>query len=84
LVLKISESRKAYEEFRDGGIKPDTDIAHISKALESDDFETFYPFFSFKDYCGSLINKYKIDKREIKEKLVQTGWFIHQLQTVLS
>jgi hypothetical protein len=31
-----------------------------------------------------LINKYKIDKREIKEKLVQTGWFIHQLQTVLS
>jgi hypothetical protein len=84
LVLKISESRKAYEEFRDGGIKPDSDIAHISKALESDDFETFYPYFSFKDYCGSLINKYKIDKREIKEKLVQTEWFIHKLQAVLN
>jgi AAA domain, putative AbiEii toxin, Type IV TA system len=84
LVLKISESRKAYEEFRDGGIKPDSDIAHISKALESDDFEMFYPYFSFKDYCGSLINKYKIDKREIKEKLVQTEWFIHKLQAVLN
>jgi AAA15 family ATPase/GTPase len=84
LVLKISESRKAYEEFRDGGIKPDSDIAHISKALESDDFETFYPFFSFKDYCGSLTNTYKIDKREIKEKLVQTEWFIRKLQAVLN
>jgi AAA domain, putative AbiEii toxin, Type IV TA system len=84
LVLKISESRKAYEEFRDGGIKADTDIAHISKALERDDFETFYPFFSFKDYCMSLTNKYKIDKREIKEKLVQTEWFINKLQRVLN
>jgi predicted ATPase len=84
LVLKISESRKAYEEFRDGGIKADTDIAHVSKALESDDFETFYPFFSFKDYCMSLTNKYKIDKREIKEKLVQTEWFINKLQSVLN
>ena len=83
LVLKISESRKAYEEFRDGGIKADSDIAHLSQALESDDFETFYPVLSFKDYCMSLTNKYKIDKKENKEKLVRTDWFREQIASVL-
>jgi predicted ATPase len=83
LVLKISESRKAYEEFRDGGIKADSDIAYLSKCLENDDFETFYPFFSYKDYCGSLINTYKMDKRPIKEQLVQTDWFINKIKDVL-
>ena len=84
LVLKISESRKAYEEFRDGGIKADNDIADLSKCIENDDFETFYPFFSFKDYGGSLINKYKMDKRDIKVKLVQTEWFINKIKDVLN
>lgn len=82
-VQKISESRKSYEEFRDGGIKPDSDTSQLSKYLESDDFETFYPYFSFKDYCGSLINKYKIDKKEVKQRLVQTNWFINKLKEVL-
>jgi AAA15 family ATPase/GTPase len=84
LVLKISESRRAYEEFRDGGIKADNDIAHLSKYLESDDFETFYPFFNFKDYGGVLINKYKMGQRDIKEKLVQTEWFIGKIKHVLN
>ena len=84
LVLKISESRKAYEEFRDGGIKPDTHIEHLSKALESDDFETFYPILSYKDYCMSLVNKYKVDKKDIREKLVQTEWFRGEITAVLS
>ncbi len=84
LVLKISESRSGYEEFRgDSGIKKDTDIAHISKALESDDFETFYPVLSYKDYCMSLTHKYKVDKKEFKEKLVQTDWFRKQIASVL-
>jgi hypothetical protein len=84
LVLKISESRRAYEEFRDGGIKADSDIAYLSKYLESDDFETFYPFFNFKDYGGVLINKYKMGQREIKVKLVQTEWFIDKIKSVLN
>jgi energy-coupling factor transporter ATP-binding protein EcfA2 len=84
LVLKISESRKAYEEFRDGGIKADSDIAHLSKCFESDDFETFFPFFSFKDYGGVLINKYKMGQRDIKAQLVQTEWFIGKIKDVLN
>lgn len=84
IVVKISESRKSYEEFRDGGIKMDSLISTISQNLESDDFETFYTFFSFKDYCGELINKYKIDKKEIKEKLAQTEWFKKHLTDILS
>ena len=84
LVLKISESRKAYEEFRDGGIKADSDIAHLSKALEMNDFETFYPVLSFKDYCMPLVNKYKVDKKDIREKLAQTEWFKKQISSVLN
>ena len=82
-VPKISESRKAYEEFRDGGIKPDTDISDITKCLKSDDFETFYTYFSFKDHCGSLTHKYKVDKKEIKEKLCQTLWFRDAIDDIL-
>ena len=83
IVIKISESRKSYEEFRDGGIKADSNVFTISESLESDDFETFYTFFSFRDYCGELINKYKIDKKEVKEKLAQTDWFKNHLIHIL-
>jgi AAA domain, putative AbiEii toxin, Type IV TA system len=83
VVVKINGVHKGYEEFKAGGIKEDNDIGQISKCLESDDFETFYPFFSFKDHCGSLIHKYKIDKKEAIEKLVQTNWFVNKLKEVL-
>ncbi len=83
LVIKIYGVHKGYEEFKAGGIKEDNDIGHIAKCLESDDFETFYPFFSFKDYCGSLIHKYRIDKKDAIYKLVQTNWFVNKLKEVL-
>ncbi|MEN9612567.1 MAG: hypothetical protein RLZZ628_3381 [Bacteroidota bacterium] len=83
LVTKISESRKSYEEFRDGGIPSDKDISEITKALQSNDFETFFVFFSFKDYCGHLVHQYKVDKRNRKEQLVQTKWFSKQLSLIL-
>jgi AAA15 family ATPase/GTPase len=83
LVVKINGVHKGYEEFKAGGIKEDSDIGQISKCLESDDFETFYPFFSFKDHCGSLIHKYKIDKKDAIEKLVQTNWFVNKIKEVL-
>lgn len=84
LVIKIYGARKGYEEFKAGGIKEDNNVGNIAKCLESDDFETFYPFFSFKDHCGSLIHKYKIDKKDAIEKLVQTNWFINKLKEVLN
>jgi AAA15 family ATPase/GTPase len=84
LVVKINGVHKGYEEFKAGGIKEDGDIGQISKCLESDDFEVFYPFFSFKDYCGSLIHKYKIDKKDAIEKLVQTNWFVNKIKEVLN
>ena len=84
LVIKISGAHKGYEEFKAGGIKEDTDIGHLSKCLESDDFETFFPFFSFKDYCGSLVHKYKMDKKDIKAQLAQTAWFISRITDVLN
>lgn len=83
LVTKISESRKSYEEFRDGGIPSDKDVSEITKGLQSNDFETFFPFFSFKDYCGHLVHQYKVDKRNMKEQLVQTKWFYKQLSQIL-
>ena len=83
LVVKINGVHKGYEEFKVGGIKEDNDIGQIAKCLESNDFETFYPFLSFKDYCGSLVHKYKIDKKDALEKLVQTNWFINKLKEIL-
>jgi hypothetical protein len=83
LVTKISESRKTYEEFRDGGISPEKDISVITQCLKSNDFEIFYPFFSFKDFCGQLVHQYKVDKRNVKEQLVQTKWFHKQFNQIL-
>ncbi|MEO0042667.1 MAG: hypothetical protein RL329_2115 [Bacteroidota bacterium] len=83
LVTKISESRKTYEEFRDGGILPEKDISVIVQCLKSNDFEIFYPFFSFKDFCGQLVHQYKVDKRNVKEQLVQTKWFHKQFNQIL-
>ncbi len=84
LVVKISGAHKGYEKFKADGIKEDADIGHTSKCLESDDFETFFPFFSFKDYCGTLVHQYKMDKRDVKAQLVQTQWFIDKIKSVLN
>ena len=84
LVVKISGAHKSYEEFKASGINEDADIGHIAKCLESDDFDTFFPFFSFKDFCGTLIHQYKMDKKEVKAQLAQTAWFIDKITTVLN
>lgn len=84
LMIKISGVHKGYEEFKAGGINEDADIGHIAKCLESNNFDTFFPFFSFKDFCGTLIHKYKMDKKEVKAQLVQTEWFISRIKAVLS
>ena len=83
LVIKISGAHKGYEEFKAGGIKEDADIGHIAKCLESDDLETFFPFFSFKDFCGTLIHQYKRDKKEVKAQLAQTTWFVNKITSIL-
>jgi len=84
LIQKVGQSRSSYDEFRGGGIAKDNDSGQITEALFSDDFEVFYPFLSMKEYCGGLIHLYKIDKKEAKEKLVQTVWFKNQLNAILS
>ena len=83
IIPNLVAARNGYEEFKSGGIKKDSDLTNITLALESDDFETFYPYFNAKLYCATLRHKYKLDKNGMERKLVQTDWFKERLTDIL-
>jgi AAA15 family ATPase/GTPase len=66
----IVSTRKLYIRFTDQKEGGD----EIANALKSDNFETFYPYFSMKDR-GHLSNIVNIGQHSMKEKLITTQWF---------
>jgi predicted ATPase len=80
IVSKIAVARQGYIEFKEG-IKNDENISPILRALESDDFELFYPFFSMKDYYNkAYLQQFKYTLSD----LVKTDWFKSQLAKLLT
>lgn len=55
------------------------DSQEVLKALQSDDFETFYKFLPMKDYCTELSERQNKDKI----KLSQTNWCRSQIKDLL-
>jgi AAA15 family ATPase/GTPase len=80
IVSKIAVARQSYIEFKEG-VKNDENIAPILDALESDDFESFYPFFSVKDYYNkAYLQQFKYTISD----LVKTKWFKSTLAILLN
>lgn len=80
IVSKIALARQNYIEFKDC-IKNDEDISIILKGLESDDFETFYPFFSVKSYYNkAYLQQFKYSISD----LVKTKWFKLNIEKLLA
>lgn len=81
ILLSIATSRQTYVEFKDA-IKNTEKMEPILEALESDDFETFYPYFSMKTYYSRsslqlILNDYTIID------LVKTNWFRQKIEELL-
>ena len=83
IIPNLVAARNGYEEFKSGGIKKEDDLTALTLALESNDFETFYPYFNAKIYLAPLRHSYKMDKKEVESKLAQTMWFKEKIKTIL-
>jgi energy-coupling factor transporter ATP-binding protein EcfA2 len=80
IVDEIGISRQTYVEFKEG-IKMEEDRKEITGALQSDDFETFYPFFNMKKhYSRTFLQRFNLQTKE----LVATTWFKKQIDMILT
>ena len=79
IVDEIGTSRQTYVEFKEG-IKMGEDRKEITNALQSEDLETFYPFFNMKKfYSRAFLTEFNL---QIKD-LVATEWFKNRIEKVL-
>lgn len=81
ILLSIVKSRQTYIEFKDA-IKNDEKEEPILQALESDEFETFYPFFSMKSYYSKVYIQPILNKFTVSD-LVRTNWFKNRILDIL-
>ncbi len=80
IISKIDKTRDSYAILRAEDTIRDDNFDPIIEALSSDDLETFYPFFSMKEF-----NKVSIAAHNWKkEQLVTTPWFKQKIAEVLA
>ncbi|HET6252465.1 MAG TPA: AAA family ATPase [Puia sp.] len=80
IIDEIGTSRQTYVEFKEG-IKIDEDRKEIRDALQSDDLETFYPYFNMKKYYSrNYLQQFNVQVRD----LVMTHWFETQIENILN
>ena len=80
LISKIAKIRDSYAMLRAEDKIKDEDFDTIIEALSSDDLETFYPFFSMKEFNKESIAAYNWKK----EQLVTTPWFKQKIAEALT
>jgi AAA15 family ATPase/GTPase len=80
LISKIAKTRDSYTILRAEDEIRDDDFDPIIEALSSDNLETFYPFFSMKEFNKESIAGYNWKK----EQLVTTPWFKQKIAEVLT
>ena len=80
LISKIAKTRDSYAILRAEDEIRDDDFDTIVEALDSDVLETFYPFFSMKEFNKESIAGYNWKK----EQLVTTPWFKQKIAEALA
>lgn len=79
IISKIDKTRDSYAILRAEDTIKDDNFDTIITALSSDDLETFYPFFSMKEFNKESIAVYNWKK----EQLVTTPWFKQKIAEAL-
>ncbi len=80
IVAEIGISRNHYIEFKDC-IKNDGILKPITSALQSDVFDTFYPYFNMKKHFNQkYLNKYNY----LLSDLSKTNWFKTEILKILN
>jgi len=81
ILLRLRESRNNYTLIRTWPKAAKSDAAkRIAEALESDEFDVFYPYFDMKRFCPtSHLQPFNLDPRA----LAKTSFFKHELMRTL-
>lgn len=79
IIPNLGSSRKGYEEFKMDAIKKDTDLTEIIEALQSDDFNCYYPFFNMKDYKKNYIGQFNVNI----QILANTHWVKTEFEKII-
>jgi AAA15 family ATPase/GTPase len=81
ILLSIGEARQHYLELKEFFKKEDIkDKTYFAKALESNNFNDYYPIFDMKKYFDkSYLQKFQLTT----QILVKTDWFKEQIKKVL-
>ncbi len=81
ILPSLDTSRQHYDEFKTNDKIKDKNSDSIADDLSSDDFETFYKYFSMKKwFMAESIARFNLTK----EKLVSTQWFKQKIEDVLN
>ena len=78
---KLKEARNSYAVLKN---LPKTDkdagLNEVATALESDEFDTFYPYYDMKGHGRQSLARYNLTERQ----LVQTRWFRQKIGAALA
>lgn len=80
IVAKIATARQHYEAFK-MDITNDKSVDSILNDLKSDNFSTFYTYFSMKKFFAK---NYLAPLNLTKKQLVSTIWFKNQINNILN
>ena len=82
MLLGLRNNRSSYVILKnEEKLKDEAGEEQIAEALASDDFETFYPYFSMKqgNFSHAMLEKLNLPKAQ----LAQTDWFRDAIGAVL-
>ncbi|PSL45453.1 AAA15 family ATPase/GTPase [Chitinophaga niastensis] len=80
IVADIQVARQSYPELKEEGVKKSKSIDTITEGLQSNDLETFYPFYSIKShYNKAYLQKFSYFIKD----LVKTQWFKEKIEEIL-
>jgi hypothetical protein len=92
LKIRLASDRQSYPFFKEPEFVKTTNAERfqpkeqnfrqskkISEILDTDDFESFYVFFSMKDYCKNISFRQNLDPT----LLAKTKWFQHQIELII-
>lgn len=81
IASTVGIARQSYTDLKEAEIKEKSDFDDIVQALESEDFETYYKFFSMKTYYSKqYLSAFNLEAKQ----LVQTKWFKARMEGILT
>jgi AAA15 family ATPase/GTPase len=81
IASEIGLARSHYAEFKEDGINNDGKIEEITDALQSNDLETFYPYFNMKsNFNKAYLNQFQYTVSQLS----RTNWFKTKMKELLA